>query len=357
MVTAAPAPDGTGGRGAAPPLRAVQRTIPAACHVRSTCRGLAAAARDLALLALVTTVLVRSDAWWVLIPAWAVAASTISGLFVLGHDAAHGALFDQPWLNGLVGRIVMLPSLHALSVWAYGHNRIHHAFTVCQGLDFVWHPVTPAQFRRLPRVARWLHRVEWSAAGSGVYYLRAMWWGKIVRGRPPARLRAAFRRDRLLVAAVLLLGLAALAGRGARAGGTAGAAWMCLKVWGVPWLLWNAAIGWAVYIHHIAPTVRWYPRRTWTKFRGQVEGGTVFRLPPWLNVFWHNIFVHVPHHVDPRIPYYHLPRAAAALQAAFGDAIAERPYRLRDYVRTTRRCKLYDFARGEWRGYDAAVED
>ncbi|MDX2170356.1 MAG: hypothetical protein SF182_25010 [Deltaproteobacteria bacterium] len=110
--------------------------------------------------------------------------------------------------------------------------------------DFVWHPAAPAQYRRLPVWRRALHRLEWSAVGSGAYYLRAMWWGKIVRG--------------------------------------------------------------------------------------------------------------APHHVDPHTLYYHLPRAAAALRPVLGDAMRERPYRLRDYVRATRRCKLYDFERRAWRGYDAA---
>lgn len=336
-------------------LRDAVHAIPRQCYRRQTWRGLAAVGRDFALLVALGVVLARAERWFVVVPAWLLAASTISGLFVLGHDAAHGALFDQPWLNALVARLCMLPSLHAVSVWAYGHNRIHHAFTACQGLDFVWHPATPAQYRRLPSWQRALHRVEWSAVGSGVYYLRAMWWGKIVRGAPPERLRAAFRRDRLLVAFAALAGVGALAALGARDGGGArGAAWMVLAVWGVPWLLWNAAIGWAVYIHHIGPDVPWRRRGEWTKFGGQVESGTIYRLPRWINVFWHNIFVHVPHHIDPRIPYYHLPRAAAALRPMLGDAARERPYRLRDYVRATRRCKLYDFERGTWRGYDAA---
>jgi len=34
--------------------------------------------------------------------------------------------------------------------------------------------------------------------------------------------------------------------------------------------------------------------------------------------------------------------------------VRERSYRVRDYVRTTRRCKLYDFERSVWLGYDGA---
>jgi len=342
-----------GGRSAAS-LKTVAAILPGECYERPTGRGLAVFARDLTLYAGVVMVLAWSDSLVVLFPAWLVAASTISGLFVLGHDAAHRALFRSARLNYCVGQVAMLPSLHAFSVWAYGHNRIHHAFAACEGMDFVWHPATPDQYARLSPLAKLLHRIEWSALGSGVYYLRAMWWGKIVRGVPPPRLRAAFRRDRLIVAGYFIAASALLVVAGARRGGAVGAAAMWLKVFGVPWLLWNSAIGWAVYIHHIAPDVRWHPRRRWSKFRGQVEGGTVYQVPRWVNVFWHNIFLHVPHHIDPSIPFYHLPRAAAALEARYAATVRERPYRLRDYVRTTRRCKLYDFERGVWLGYDGA---
>jgi omega-6 fatty acid desaturase (delta-12 desaturase) len=341
-----------------PSLGTVAAEIPAACYERPAWRGLLAVGRDLMLLAALVALLLSTDRVWLLLPAWLLAASTISGLFVLGHDAAHGALFSQRWLNRVIGQLAMLPTLHALSVWSYGHNRIHHAFATCEGMDFVWHPATPAQYARLPRWQRVLHRVEWSACGSGVYYLRSIWWDKIVRSAPPAGQGAAFRRDRTIVAVFALAASAALLAIGWRSGGIGGALWCWVKVLVVPWLLWNWAIGWAVYIQHISPDVQWQPRRRWSKFAGQVDGSTVYILPAWINLFWHNIFVHVPHHVDPRVPYYHLPRAAAALRERWPEPLRERPYRLRDYVRTTRRCKLYDFERGGWLTYrDGAVRN
>jgi len=348
-----PAPPAPSGRRAVA-LADVVADIPAACYEQPTWRGLAAVGRDLVLFGAVTWLLVSVEHPLIVLPAWLLAMSAISSLFVLGHDAAHGALFAGPRLNYLVGQLAMLPSLHAYSVWAYGHNRIHHAFATCEGLDFVWHPLTPAQYASLPRWAKLIHRLEWSAVGSGFYYLRAMWWGKIVRGVPPARQVGAFRRDRAIVALYAVAASGALVGLGWQEGGAAGAAWMWIRVFAVPWLLFNCAIGWAVYIQHIAPDVCWQPRQRWSKFGGQVEGSTVLLLPAWINIFWHNIFVHVPHHVDPRIPYYHLPQAATALRTTWGAALHERPYRLRDYVHATRHCKLYDFERGVWCGYAAA---
>jgi omega-6 fatty acid desaturase (delta-12 desaturase) len=78
-------------------------------------------------------------------------------------------------------------------------------------------------------------------------------------------------------------------------------------------------------------------------------------MPPWLNTFYHNIFLHVAHHVDMRIPFYGLPAANKALVENFGDAIVERGYHLRDYMETTRSCKLFDFERGVWLRYGEAA--
>ena len=66
------------------------------------------------------------------------------------------------------------------------------------------------------------------------------------------------------------------------------------------------------------------------------------------NLFFHHILVHVPHHVDMRIPFYELPMAAHAIAAAYPDLVREQRLSLREYWRTTKRCKLYDFEHGTW---------
>jgi omega-6 fatty acid desaturase (delta-12 desaturase) len=124
------------------------------------------------------------------------------------------------------------------------------------------------------------------------------------------------------------------------------------KVLLAPWLVWNHVIGVIVYLQHTGPDLRWHTHRSWTKYRGQVEGTMNLRAPALLNFFWHNIFLHVPHHVDPRIPFYHLPAASEALARAGVRAAVVRPLRLADYVASVRRCKLHDPDDGVWLGRD-----
>ena len=75
----------------------------------------------------------------------------VSGLFIIGHDAAHEALFKSRRLNSIVGHVAMLPSWHVYEAWVLGHNRVHHGHTVREGMDFVWHPVTPEQYAAMSR--------------------------------------------------------------------------------------------------------------------------------------------------------------------------------------------------------------
>ena len=321
--------------------------IPDHCYKRSTGRGLLLVARDVLVYGLAIWGLTATNNVLLLVPLWLLAGLAVSGLFVLGHDAAHDALFDGKRLNGVVARLTMLPSLHAVELWRFGHNRVHHGHTLREGMDFVWHPLTVEDYRNLSVFGRVRHRIEWGPLGAGAYYLREVWWNKMVRFRPPARWARTARLDKALVAAfAVAILLAAMVTTG-----PVGGLWLFAKVVVVPFLLFCQSIGWVVHVHHIAPEIRWWRRRDWNRFRGQVEGTTILWGPPGWELFFHWIMVHLPHHVDMRIPCYRLPDAARAIAKAFPDEVVERPIRIGDYVRNTRACKLYDFDAGRWLTY------
>jgi len=176
-------------------LAGVIEVIPESCYENPAWLGLAYFARDLALHALVLVALASTDTWWLLIPLWGLSALTVSALFILGHDAAHQSLFRSKRLCAVVGRIAMLPSLHVHDAWVLGHNRLHHGHTVREGMDFVWHPVSPEQYAALPAWKRLRHRIEWSPLGAGLYYLRDVWWNKMMRFTPPEKLARDIGRD------------------------------------------------------------------------------------------------------------------------------------------------------------------
>jgi omega-6 fatty acid desaturase (delta-12 desaturase) len=285
----------------------------------------------------------------------AAAALLISALFIVGHDSAHGALFKSKRMNSIVGHVSMLPGCHVYEGWILGHNRVHHAFTVRQGYDFVWHPVTPEEYAALSGWGRLLHRVEWSWAGAGLYYMHRVWWTKMMVGKPPHRWAKVVRRDRFVVLGFVLVSAGLLSWLGAETTGTvAGTAWLVARVLVLPFLGFQYMIGSFVYVHHVHPDIRWWKKAEWTKFKAQMEGTTILRAPRGANFFLHWIMVHVPHHVDMRIPMYNLEAAAAAIEEAFPGTVRVGKLAFGDFVTSSRQCKLYDFDEGKWLTYAEA---
>lgn len=344
------------GREGAGSLLPVIREIPAEAYDNPTWRGLAYVGRDVVVWVAVLTGLALTNNPLFLVPLWVVAGLAISGLFVIGHDAAHGALFQSKRLNSVVGHLAMLPSFHVYEGWILGHNRVHHQYTVRQGFDFVWHPYTADEYRAMSRFQRLRHRLEWSWIGPGAYYTREVWWNRMMVGEVPKRFQAPIHRDRKIVwawFAVVVAGSAALGF--ALDGSVLAAAWTPIKLVVIPFLAFQFIIGSVVHVHHISPEIRWWPRREWTKFKGQMEGTTILRAAPGLNFFFHWIMVHIPHHVDVRIPMYRLEMAAEAIKAAYPETVHDEKLRFRDFVANTRECKLYDFEAGRWLSYDEAL--
>ncbi len=218
-------------------LKPVIDAIPKELYENPTWKGLGYFLRDLAFYIGAVAGLVFVTNPLLAIPLEVLLVLSVTGLFVVGHDAAHGALFHSRRLNVSVAKISMLPSWHVYEAWVLGHNRIHHAFTVRQGYDFVWHPVTAAEYAARSSWGRLLHRVEWSWSGAGLYYLKEVWWHKMIAFSAPVRWKKAIRRDRFIVGAfavTMAVGFALLGF--ARTHSVLGALWLVARVEIIPLL-------------------------------------------------------------------------------------------------------------------------
>jgi omega-6 fatty acid desaturase (delta-12 desaturase) len=338
-------------------LKPVIDIIPSTAYENPTWKGMGYFARDAVIYVgtIAALVLVANPFADVALDLLAILA--VTALFVVAHDSAHGALFNTKRKNSIIGRVAMLPSWHVYEAWVLGHNRIHHAFTVRQGYDFVWHPVTAQEFADRSRAGKLLHRIEWSWWGAGLYYLKEVWWDKMIAFTPPARWVKAIRRDRIVTLAFALLMAVALGSvASARTHSVGGVLWLILRAEVFPFLGFSAMIGSVVHVHHVSPDIRWWKRQDWNKFKGQMEGTTVLRVPRGVNFFFHWIMIHSPHHVDMRIPMYNLEMAALAIEKEYPDVVHDAPLRFRDFRRNTRACKLYDFDEGRWLTYAQARE-
>lgn len=275
-------------------------------------------------------------------------------LFLIGHDACHGALTKHDWLNKLTGRIAFLPSLTTFSMWHVGHNVVHHGFNNLRGRDFVWQPLSPEDYLALPRWRQALERVYRSALGPPIYYGYEIWWKRLYfpgLAQLKAR-RWQFVADCALVTVAAGVWVALLVA-GAMVTGTA--VWLALVLgFAVPFLLWTWTVGLVVYLHHTAPDIRWFDsKREWLEAAGQATGTRHLTMPAPLNSLLHHIMEHPAHHLDGTIPLYRLKAAQAKLLELLPEITTER-FSWAYYKRCLESCKTYDYAASEWRPFPAA---
>ena len=283
-----------------------------------------------------------------------VAGHAIAILFTVGHDACHQSYTPSMRLNRWIGRIVFIPSLHAVSLWVLGHNEIHHGSTCLRGRDYVWEPMSPDDYAAASPLRRWFYRLYRSRLGSLPYYLIEMWWKKnFVPIAPEARRQwrhhLADSAFVVIAGALHIWAIVAIAG----AWTPDRSPWLALlAAWLVPFLVWNWFMGIVIYAHHTHPLVPWFERADeWNYLASQVLGTVHVELPkPW---FWldNNIMEHNAHHALPVIPLYNLQPAQRRIRAAFPDiqAIYMSPPA---FCRIADACKLYDFNARRWTDFD-----
>jgi acyl-lipid omega-6 desaturase (Delta-12 desaturase) len=312
---------------------------------RSTALAVTLLAATLAVYGLALAGTVALDATLARLAAAVLAGSTIASLFVIGHDAAHGAYTASRRLNALIGRIAFLPALHNFSLWQVQHNRLHHRLPNLKGFNS-WSPLTKGEYDTLPAWRRALQRLYRSPLGFAPYYLIERWWKhKFFPGRGDRRL--ALWLDFVLLAVFLAVFVAALAWLGHRlgTGATASVVWGCV----VPFLVWNAFMGATTYIQHTHPRVAWFEALAeWRKLGGQEEITVQLQVPRWYGFISHHIMDHPAHHLHPKIPLYRIAAAQRRLNELLGERAVVQRFSPAYLLSSLARCKLYDFRRHCW---------
>ncbi|MEZ5266281.1 MAG: fatty acid desaturase [Acidimicrobiales bacterium] len=325
-------------------LGTVRASFSPKTYQRSTPRALAWLAFDITVYAALLLLAMRVDFLPLKVLFGVLTGVAVASLFVWAHDAAHGALFKSSKVSEVLGTAAMLPSLNMYRLWVYGHNKVHHGFTSFSPVDWIWKPLTPAQYRARSAWSRFIYRVERSILGCPLHYILRVWWPGMVRFRPEADVR---KRHRFGLSKTITAVFAAQA--------IAVAWWLGGGLTGVivavviPWLVFNFFIAFYIYLHHTHPNLPFFEdRKQWSATIGQVACSTVIIMPRLLSALSHHILVHAPHHIDMRIPFYRLPRAWKELAARYGDDVVAYRFKLSTVRHIFRSCQLFDFETQAW---------
>ena len=307
---------------------------------------------------LVLFVLLAGALWlpwpWLQLTCSLLAGVAVGALFVVGHDAAHNSLTPNRRLNRLLGRLALLPSLHPYSLWVLVHNQTHHRWTNLSPHDYVWTPLTRAQYDALSSIGRLFYRISRGPLGQLTYYFFEFWLRRMIF---PSRrqVRGAYKPEYLLDIAFVVAGGASyvallwLGGRQGWFGESMTVGWSLLLGFGVPFAVWNVLMSTVIYLHHTHPDLRWYDdEELWRSHVDQLDTAVHVIFPGPTNLIFHWIMEHNAHHARPSIPLYNLPAAQRDYEDRDPGRIIVFKWTPAAHLDVVRRCKLYDFAAGRW---------
>jgi omega-6 fatty acid desaturase (delta-12 desaturase) len=226
------------------------------------------------------------------------AAGFMIRTFIIFHDCGHGSFFKSPRANELVGVITGILTFTPYHHWRHDHA-IHHATAGDldrRGVGDV-QILTASEYLALPRYKRfiyrvWRHPLVMFTIGSFLVFALFHRFHRPNAGR----------RERLSVywtnfaLVVLITGMVILVG------------WKSYILIQIPILFVASTIGvWLFYVQHNFEGTYWERHDRWDFFKAGLFGSSYYQLPAVLQWFSGNIGFHHIHHLNPRIPNYHLP--------------------------------------------------
>ena len=112
-------------------------------------------------------------------------------------------------------------------------------------------------------------------------------------------------------------------------------------------------MGWTTYIQHTHERIPWFrDKEQWERGYDYGEFTPYIRFPRWFGYIFHDINEHTAHHLAPKIPCYRLFSAQQVVANELQDEIVAEKFSVLALLRRMRACKLYDFEKHRWTGFD-----
>jgi omega-6 fatty acid desaturase (delta-12 desaturase) len=268
---------------------------------------------------------------WIAVALSVPAAAFLVRIFIIFHDCSHGSFLPSRRANRIVGYAAGILTLTPFEAWQRSHAE-HHATAGNldrRGTGDVWtltvrEYLAASPWRRL-RYRFYRNPFVLLGIGPGFEFVVKNRW-------PPS---GGTRRERLSVH----LTNAAIATALLVAHFTVGLPVFLITQGGT--FLAAATMGvWLFYVQHQFDDAYWARPPAWEPMKAALEGSSYYKLPAILQWLTGNIGLHHVHHVQPRIPFYNLPRCQKEI-AAF-QAVA--PLTIRGSLRSLR-LRLVDESR------------
>ncbi|ATY59789.1 Fatty acid desaturase, type 1 [Cordyceps militaris CM01] len=328
-----------------PDINTLRQAIPAHCFEPPVLRSMSYLVRDVVLIGALAWAALRyipaiddaalRAAAWILYGF--VQGLVCTGLWILGHEAGHGAFSKHPLLNDVVGFLTHSSLMVPYYSWKFSHHR-HHKFTGHMEKDMAFVPRTQADYEHRHSLfnMEYLEDTPVFQAISLIFHQLFGWLmylvfnvsaGKDSQQKPTSSFlgrshfdpnSAVFRRSEAPFIALSDVGLGLMSLALYKLSGVVGTQTVVLLylqpyVWVHHWLI---AI---TYLHHTHVDVPHFEAEHWTFVKGALA--TIDRDFGFIgrHLFHGIIEHHVVHHLFPRIPFYYAEEATDALKPVLGD--------------------------------------
>ena len=238
--------------------------------------------------------------YWLVLALAIPTAAFLVRTYILFHDCAHGSLLPGKRANGWLGAVLGVIVFTPFARWRYEHI-VHHATSGDLDRRFIGDvPMcTVAEYEgwRWPmRVGYRLYRNPIVLFGLGPLYSMVL-EPRVPRPSWSARVKRSTWATNL--ALVVTIGaLCWLIG------------WQSFLLVEVPLVFLAGSTGiWLFYAQHQFDPTYWKRTPEWSFEDAALKGSSYLRLPKVLQFFSGNIGLHHVHHLNAKIPNYHLQRA------------------------------------------------
>ncbi|TGN17623.1 hypothetical protein EHS15_16475 [Leptospira idonii] len=287
--------------------------------------------------------MIRYDYDFLLPLGWLLAGTSVTSLFVLGHDCAHASFLKNNKINDVLGHFFFLFSFYPYYAWKFSHNA-HHAHTnnllfneKDVYFDNAWIPFTLKQYSSLRkktplRAAIYRYTRYFPPLGSLLHNL--------IMHAYPGKFIDSHRKKVYLSYVVLLLGLAGISfGLVALTG-----KWTAILHFLVmPGLVFQFWMSYYTYLHHTSDEIYFYQPSDWNPYKGQILSTYNFLNPKLISYLHFHIDIHTPHHLSTAIPCYHLKEAYSdLLKSDFGKDVKEGKFSLSYLYKQWKSCHVWD---------------
>jgi omega-6 fatty acid desaturase (delta-12 desaturase) len=284
--------------------------------------------------------------WWIIkLPLIFLAGLAFVGIFVLGHDCGHYAFSKKRWVNDIVGTLCHLPIMNGFYAWRVAHD-FHHRQTQIRKMDPDWPELLYLETESPPWYEKLAVRI---GPGSPVGLFVGFWVGMLKRAFfgfliPQMDLKAG---DKFKVYLHSLLSICAVIYLLSAYYGIVGPEKFVI-MYVLPAIVGTTFGALLTFMHHSHEGSPVFDKNFYEPFAAQVEGTFNVRFPRWMEWMWLDINIHLPHHIIPSIPWYHLKAATESIRQQAPQVVKEKKWSMRTMNESWSATRLKGVSQGKY---------